>query len=350
LSREKSGRKLALVVRIAPFAKEKQREMTPGNSFLGRTSQPSDAPRTGEPCTDLQEVLRRNWRSSSGGVYAVCSAHPQVIDAAIWQSIDDDSVLHVESTSSQVNQFGGYSRQTPNEFAHFVKAAAQHAGLPPERVLLGGDHLGPFPWRSEAGDSAMKKACELVRQCVLAGYQKIHLDASMPCADDAALSERVIAVRAAILCDAAEQASHDLPPGRPQPVYVVGTEVPAPGGEVLTADGPVVTTADDVDRTLEIFQQAFRERGLLAAWERVVALVVQPGVDFGADAIFDYNEGKARCLSAALATHRGVVYEAHSTDYQSPAAASANGERPFRNPEGGAVADLCLSGSRARAQ
>jgi D-tagatose-1,6-bisphosphate aldolase subunit GatZ/KbaZ len=290
--------------------------MAASNSFLEKTSHASDAPGTGDPCTDFQDVLRRNWRSGSGGVYAVCSAHPQVIDAAIRQSIDDESVFHVESTSSQVNQFGGYSRQTPEEFAHFVKGAAQHAGLPPERVLLGGDHLGPFPWRNEAADSAMKKACELVRQCVLAGYQKIHLDASMPCAGDVELSEHVIAERAAVLCDAAEQASRDLPPGHPQPVYGIGTEAPAPGGEAHAADGPAATAADDVHRTLEISQQAFRERGLLAAWERVVALVVQPGVDFGEDVVFDYDEGKARPLSAALARHDEVVYEAHSTDYQ----------------------------------
>jgi D-tagatose-1,6-bisphosphate aldolase subunit GatZ/KbaZ len=273
-----------------------------------------------DSCTHFQNVLRRNWQSGKGGVYAVCSAHPQVIDAAIRQSIDDDSVLHVESTSSQVNQFGGYSGQTPNQFAQSVKSAAQRAGLPPERVLLGGDHLGPFPWRTEAAHSAMEKACELVRQCVFAGYQKIHLDPSMPCAGDAGLSEHTIATRAAILCDAAEQASGDLPPHRQRPVYVIGTEVPAPGGEVLAAHGPTVTTAADIHRTLEIFHQAFQERGLASAWERVVALVVQPGVDFGADTILDYDASRARPLSTALSTHEGVVYEAHSTDYQSPAA------------------------------
>jgi len=290
------------------------------NSSLESTwpSAPTQHPQSS--CTHLQDVLRRNWRTGSGGVYAVCSAHPQVIAAAIRQSIDDESMFHVESTSSQVNQSGGYSGQAPAEFAHSVRSAAERAGLPPDRVLLGGDHLGPFPWRSEAADSAMDKACELVRQCVLAGYQKIHLDASMRCASDAALSEHIMAMRAAILCDAAEQASRDLPPDRPQPVYVIGTEVPAPGGEVLAAHGPTVTTADDVHRTLEIFQQAFRERGRLAAWERVIAVVVQPGVDFDADTIFDYDAGKARSLSAALATHEGIIYEAHSTDYQSPAA------------------------------
>jgi D-tagatose-1,6-bisphosphate aldolase subunit GatZ/KbaZ len=271
-------------------------------------------------CTDLRNVLRRNWHSGSGGTYAVCSSHPQVIDAAIRQSIEDGSLLHVESTSSQVNQFGGYSRQTPEQFSHSVKSAAQRAGLPAEQVLLGGDHLGPFPWRSEAAHSAMEKACDLVRQCVLARYQKIHLDPSMPCAGDAPLTEDIIAQRAASLCAAAEQACRGLPHDRQQPVYVIGTEVPTPGGELLAAHGPAVTTADNVHRTLEIFQRVFRERGLVAAWERVVAIVVQPGVDFDADTVFDYDAVKARPLSAALAAHEGIVYEAHSTDYQSPTA------------------------------
>ena len=275
-----------------------------------------------DPSVQLRDVLHHNRQSGKGGVYAVCSAHPHVIDAAIRQAIDDGSVLHVESTSSQVNQFGGYTGQTPHQFADFVRSAAQSAGIPPQQVLLGGDHLGPFPWRCEASGSALEKACELLRDCVLAGYQKIHLDASMPCADDgeADLQERTIADRAAILCQAAEKTYHELPPGSPQIVYVIGTEVPAPGGESLRAQAPIITTADHVHRTLEIFQQAFAERGLSSAWERVIALVVQPGVDFESNAVFDYDAVKAHSLSAALSPHDGIVYEAHSTDYQSPSA------------------------------
>ena len=255
-------------------------------------------------------------------MYAVCSAHPHVIAAAIRQAIEDGSILHVESTSSQVNQFGGYAGRTPNQFAGFIRSAAQSAALPAQQVLLGGDHLGPFPWRYEAAGSALEKACKLVRDCVLAGYRKIHLDASMACADDgeASLQERTIADRAAILCQAAEKTYRELPPGSPQVVYVIGTEVPAPGGESFCAQGPIITTADHVHRTLEIFQQAFAERGLSSSWGRVIALVVQPGVDFGSNAVFEYDAVKARSLSAALLLHDGIVYEAHSTDYQSPSA------------------------------
>lgn len=60
----------------------------------------------------LRDVLHSNRSSGKGGIYAVCSAHPAVIEAAVQQSLEDDSVLLVESTSSQVNRFGGYTGLT----------------------------------------------------------------------------------------------------------------------------------------------------------------------------------------------------------------------------------------------
>jgi len=278
--------------------------------------QPKDASQ------QLQDIIRRNRASEKIGVYAVCSAHSSVIAASVRQAIEDDSVLHVESTSSQVNQEGGYTGQTPLQFAEFVHSAAQHAGLPRERVLLGGDHLGPYPWREQPADAAMHNACELVRACVLAGYNKIHLDASMPCGDDSqsGLDEKIIAKRAAVLCLSAESAFKDLPPGSSPPLYVIGTEVPPPGGETLPGAPPAVSPAAQIPRTLELFRQAFYEQNVSSAWERVIGIVVQPGVEFGENVILDYDRQKAMALSSALPKHPALVYEAHSTDYQKPAA------------------------------
>jgi D-tagatose-1,6-bisphosphate aldolase subunit GatZ/KbaZ len=270
----------------------------------------------------LQDLLLGNRQSGAGGIYAVCSAHPAVIEAGIEQSLEDGSIFLVESTSSQVNQSGGYTGLTPSEFARSVHSAARNIGLPASQVLLGGDHLGPFPWRDETSPAALKKACALVHDCVVAGYQKIHLDASMPCSDDknGTLTEQIVAQRAAILCQAAEEAYRELPSGRSQLVYVIGTEVPAPGGESVDAHSPVITKAEDAHRTLETFRLAFAERGLSSAWDRVIALVVQPGVDFGSNAIFDYDRTQAQLLSAALSKRASIVFEAQSTDYQSPQA------------------------------
>jgi D-tagatose-1,6-bisphosphate aldolase subunit GatZ/KbaZ len=270
----------------------------------------------------LQDIVHRNRRGERAGVYAVCSAHPSVIAAAIRQAVDDDSVLHVESTSSQVNQFGGYSGQNPSQFAEYVHSAAQRAGLSRERVLLGGDHLGPYPWREQPSAAAMDKACGLVRACVLAGYNKIHLDASMDCAGDgkSGPDESTVAQRAAVLCHAAERAFDDLLPGSSPLLYVIGTEVPAPGGESTVGTAPAVSPADHVRHTLEAFRAAFAEQNVSSAWDRVIGLVVQPGVEFGENVIFDYDRQKASSLSSALPDDPPLVYEAHSTDYQRPAA------------------------------
>jgi D-tagatose-1,6-bisphosphate aldolase subunit GatZ/KbaZ len=184
--------------------------------------------------------------------------------------------------------------------------------------LLGGDHLGPFPWRRESASVAMDKARALARACVLAGYQKIHLHASRACADDpkTGLDERTVAERAAALCETAENAFRELPPNSPPLLDVVGTEVPAPGGESAPEQSISVTAAGHVQSTLDAFKQAFEKRRLGDAWERVIGLVVQPGVEFGESNAFDYDRRKAKALSGALPASLQLVSEAHSTGYQ----------------------------------
>ncbi len=272
-----------------------------------------------EPTTSLQEHFRqvflRNRAGERIGTYATCSAHPVVIGASIQQVLEDGSVLHVESTSSQVNQFGGYTGVTPEQFAAFIRKETSSAGLGQDRVLLGADHLGPFPWRREKASVAMANACELARASVRAGYQKIHLDASMACADDnCVIPEDLIAERATILAEAAEDEAQKS--GLSQPLYVIGTEVPPPGGEVAEGMCPPPTSAQDVHRTLDAFKHAFFARGLQQAWENVVALVVQPGVEFGDTKVFDYDRQRAAALIQGLPANSPIIYEAHSTDYQ----------------------------------
>jgi D-tagatose-1,6-bisphosphate aldolase subunit GatZ/KbaZ len=47
-----------------------------------------------------------------------------------------------------------------------------------------------------------------------------------------------------------------------------------------------------------------------------MAVVVQPGVEFGDDFVLEYRPEVARELSAFIETDPHLVYEAHSTDYQ----------------------------------
>ncbi|MDR2156679.1 MAG: class II D-tagatose-bisphosphate aldolase, non-catalytic subunit, partial [Clostridiales Family XIII bacterium] len=48
----------------------------------------------------------------------------------------------------------------------------------------------------------------------------------------------------------------------------------------------------------------------------VVGVVVQPGVEFGDDFVFDYDREKARPLTDKLRQYPRLVFEGHSTDYQ----------------------------------
>ena len=263
----------------------------------------------------LVDVVTAQKRGESRGIWSCCSVHPDVVDTALRTARELDTPVLVEATSNQVNQEGGYTGATPAEFAAALSEAAEAAGLSPSRLLFGGDHLGPHPWQTEPGERAMAKAREMVTGYARAGAVKIHLDASMRLADDppGALDEQVAAARASELAEAAEGAR---PEGAEPPVYVIGTEVPVPGGEAGEDAGPVVTRAEDAARTISTTRAAFRARGLEAAWERVVGLVVQPGVEFGQWRVHEYDPAEARALSTFIEDVPGIVYEAHSTDYQ----------------------------------
>lgn len=273
----------------------------------------------------LRAIFSANRRGKRVGVYSICSANRFVLEAGMMQAARDASLLLIESTSNQVNQFGGYTGQTPVDFARFVHEVAQAMRFPHQRIVLGGDHLGPHVWRSESSGSAMEKARTMVREYVRAGFTKIHLDTSMPCGDDKvdrghALSDEIVSARAADLCQAAQEASRELPRGAAAPLYVIGTEVPIPGGEQSGSLAPKVTRSRDLTRTLDIARKAFHTRGLDSAWDRVIAVVVQPGVEFGDADVFPYDARKARPLSRLLTRKWNGVYEAHSTDYQTPTA------------------------------
>jgi D-tagatose-1,6-bisphosphate aldolase subunit GatZ/KbaZ len=266
--------------------------------------------------------LREHKAGAGSGIYSVCSSHALVIEAAMCEAKRSGQYALIEATSNQVNQFGGYTGMTPVDFRHYAGLIAERAALPMECVLLGGDHLGPNCWRGDSSAMALERSEQLVTDYVAAGFRKIHLDCSMSCADDpAALSDAVIASRAARLCRAGEQAWRTH--GGEPPLYVIGTEVPTPGGAAEALETLAVTSASAVTATLDAHRLAFLEQGVEAAWERVAALVVQPGVEFDHYKVIDYAPSKARELSLRIEREPGLVYEAHSTDYQRAAALAA---------------------------
>lgn len=286
-------------------------------------AQPSpETPR--EDLFHMMGNLKNDPRSArQTGVYSVCSAHSGVLKAAMAEAVFTGDDLLIEATPNQVNPFGGYTGMTPAHFRSYLLELATAAGLPSRRLRLGADHLGPYVWRNEPAEAALAKAEQLARECIAAGFQKIHLDPNPPCADDptSGLSPQTVAERTALLCRAAEAAADRLPDSIPRPVYVIGTEVPAPGGDLENVDQLTVSRPEHVAETIELTRTSFRSAGLEAAWRRVIAIVVQPGVEFGDTEVAVYRPDRAQALSAFHEKlPERMTYEIHSTDFQPPEA------------------------------
>ncbi|MPM15146.1 D-tagatose-1,6-bisphosphate aldolase subunit KbaZ [bioreactor metagenome] len=270
----------------------------------------------------LQRIAEENHAGKPAGIYSCCSANEYVLRAALRKAKRYEAPVLIEATANQVNQFGGYTGQTPEQFYGYVLGLADQIGLPRNRVILGGDHLGPLTFSMYEEERAMANAGELVRQYVLAGFTKIHIDTSMRVADDDSkvrLPDEIIARRGAELCAWAEAAYAErktLVPDAVPPVYVIGSEVPIPGGEQHSEKAISVTTQKDLGHTIETFHAAFLKRNLEDAWQRVIAVVAQVGVEFGGDNIFEYNRQNASSITKAVRGYPNLVLEGHSTDYQ----------------------------------
>lgn len=264
----------------------------------------------------IHDLIARNRSGEPIGLPCFCTANEHVLKAILSHAARTGLPTVIESTCNQVNQDGGYTGMTPRAFMDWLMGMADAAGVPRDQIIVGGDHLGPNPWRKEPLDQAMAKARELVRLYVEAGFTKIHLDASMACGDEVNPSFEQIAERAADLCAVAE--AHAPDPSKL--VYIIGTEVPIPGGETEEPDALDVTSVDRFIATIDTHRAAWTARGLDAAWDRIVAVVTQPGVDFGHTQVYPFVPDKARPLSGAIHGFDGLAFEAHSTDYQATGA------------------------------
>ena len=266
----------------------------------------------------LIKIIDAHKSGQSVGICSVCSANRYVLEAAMVQAKANNTGLLIESTSNQVDQFGGYSGMMPQDFVTYVSKIAGKMNFPVKRVILGGDHLGPNVWQNQAAEQGMNLARDQIKAYLEAGYTKIHLDTSMRLADDpggegSALDTAIIAERAADLCSLAEQIGEK---NSSKPRYVIGTEVPIPGGAREDLSELMPTSVAELEQTIEITRKAFYARNLRSAWDRVIAVVVQPGVEFDDSHVIEYDRTKARPLSKFIENFDQILYEAHSTDYQ----------------------------------
>ena len=273
----------------------------------------------------IKELVTKYKSGEKVGIFSVCCSNKYVIEAAMDRLKNKEMYLLIESTANQVDQFGGYTGMIPKDFVKYIHNLAEENDFPVDRIILGGDHLGPLTWTKLGEEKAMENAKTLIRDYVLAGFTKIHIDTSMPIIGDfekGVFGDELISERAAILCKVAEDAFTELLKEKPEsvhPVYVIGSEVPIPGGaqaDEQEGEGISVTKVENLVNTIETFKDAFERYGVSDSWQHVVGVVVQPGVEFGSEQVWQYDREKASKLSEVLRDYTDLVFEAHSTDYQ----------------------------------
>jgi D-tagatose-1,6-bisphosphate aldolase subunit GatZ/KbaZ len=271
----------------------------------------------------MREIVKLQKQGESVGIYSAGTGNALVLEACMRHAVKTNTVLLIEATANQVDQYGGYTGMKPADFMDMIKKLSEKTGLPMERVILGGDHLGPLTFAGYDEEKAMSESRELIRQYVLAGFTKIHIDTSMKVASDdpdTRLSDEVISKRGAELAAVAEEAYKELKakdPDAKHPVYIVGSEVPIPGGSQDAVDtGVQVTKVSDFKATVKAFEKAFADRGVSEAWEYVMGVVVQPGVEEKDAGCTEYDRSKATELMASIKEYPALVFEGHSTDYQ----------------------------------
>jgi D-tagatose-1,6-bisphosphate aldolase subunit GatZ/KbaZ len=267
----------------------------------------------------LRTIVSKQKAGIKAFIPSICSSNDLVLTAAVEYARIHDEFLLVECTANQVNQYGGYTGMRPMDFKKHVYQIADNMGFNLEKIIMGGDHLGPVAFKDKAGEVAMREAEGLISEYVKAGFEKIHIDTSMRLGDDPigqALSDSVIASRSARLCQVAEETYQREFGGPCEILYVIGSEVPVPGGAQDSEEGIKVTSPRDFADMIDTFYKTFREAGQERALERIIAAVVQPGVEFGDDNVIDYDREKAKALTAKAGQYTGIILEAHSTDYQ----------------------------------
>lgn len=265
----------------------------------------------------MRTMMNRRRAGEKTGMPSYCTANKLVLETILKRCAETKQPVLIEATANQVNQYGGYTGMRPADYYRWVRTRAEELGADPDLVILAGDHLGPLTFADLPEEQAMQKAKELVYEYARAGFTKIHLDTSMKVADDPAgpLATGTVARRGKELYDVAMKAYRELlkeVPDAPRPVFVIGSEVPIPGGAQEAEDTLAVTKPEDFADTVETYLTFFGD-----AMEDVIAVVVQPGVEFGDDQIFLYDHDKAAALTAKLQDYPELVFEGHSTDYQS---------------------------------
>ena len=242
----------------------------------------------GTPSGGTRPVNRSGSTRSAPRIRS-CSKRPSLRPPPIRASV------LIEATSNQVDQFGGYTGMRPADFRELVFSIADQQGFPRDRIVLGGDHLGPNRWQEQPAEEAHGER-RRPRRRLRRG--RLHED---PPRLQHVVRRRPGAARGRPRRGAERPAAAASPR---RPPAASGIERPPALRDRHRGAGARRRARDarradpDLARrgpaTLDGTARRSRTPASLDAWPRIIALVVQPGVEFDHLQVIDYRRDAHR--------------------------------------------------------
>ena len=211
----------------------------------------------------------------------------------------------IETTSNQVNQDGGYSKNQPKSFVKKINKLAKRLKVSKKSIYYGADHLGPLPWKKNKTKLALRKSIKLFNLCVKAKYNKIHIDASIRCNEDKLLTKKDIFNRTEYILKNLQNKKNFK-----KIFFVFGTEVPLAGGNDKNK-----TNTTEIDEIIQDYNNFSKLHKSAKIQVKNFALVIEPGMNFKHKSVVKPNLQNFH-IKKKFSKKNNFCFEAHSTDYQ----------------------------------
>jgi D-tagatose-1,6-bisphosphate aldolase subunit GatZ/KbaZ len=243
---------------------------------------------------------------TSKGIPSFCTSNTIVLKSLLNFCKNKNLPILVETTSNQVNQYGGYSRNKPKDFIKKMTNLVNKINFNKKNIFYGGDHLGPLPWKKNKSGKALKNSIKLIDSYLKAKYSKIHIDTSIKCSDDKSLSNNEVFLRAKFILRNLRKKN------LLKKVFLVfGTEVPLSGGN----DNKKIkaTNLKQIHEEYENFFKLLKSENFPT---KNFGIVIEPGMKFMHRNITKPNLKNFE-IKKLFSKKNKFVFEAHSSDYQS---------------------------------
>ena len=234
-----------------------------------------------------------------------CTSNIDVIKTILYFCNVKKLPCLIESTSNQVNQHGGYTKKNPKIFVKEILNLKKKIGFNSKNFFLGGDHLGPLPWKHKKKSIAIKNSISLINEYLDQNYCKIHIDTSIRCKDDKYIDNEKVLNRSNEILN-----NFRIKKKIKKKFLVLGTEVPLAG----SGDNKKLIPTNKKQISTEVLniKKMFKKIGLK---NKFFGLVIEPGMKYGHSTIKKPNFTNF-ADKRNISIKNNFFYEAHSTDYQ----------------------------------